>query len=269
MVNSTSPISSILKVSLDEENEKEVIKTRLKTMFRFDMFCEKLESEGVYFSEDKKFVVDQLGKKALFIDLEANYVLMKDSVLDYIEGQGYSYDQISGMLTNGEIASVEQTKMLMNGFFQNEEIMTVLNSKFKSHSIIEEVDFFEEVKSTIMLFMNLNSFIELLKDREKTSSAKDMYAKWRYLKGEVLQSLKLLGYNYDSKSGRFYYHLTEFTLDSICDLIKDHVLKDLIDSAQRLGYTFNTMTNLFEKGDAEVSAREVVIQINLNHIGLY
>lgn len=275
----------------EQELETNLIKFKLKGVLQFDKFCERLEAGGLQLTSDRRFVVDQLGKKILFSDLEASFNVLKETILLYIESRGYRYNPESELLTDGTTETAEQTQAVMKGFFTNQELISDLTEKLKLYqTVIDDVEVcdvidFEEVKSTVKLFMGLDEFITLLKERgwsiqemADTSQVvspegkiyffKDVCARWKYQKNEVVQSLKCLGFCYNPKSTLFKYHQDLMTFDRVYDLIKKQVLDDLICGAQSIGFTFDTTKKLFIKGDFEESVREVVIQVNLSHIGL-
>ena len=128
------------------------------------------------------------------------------------------------------------------------------------HTVIDDVKVcdvidFEEVKSTIKLFMGLDEFITLAKERGwsiqdradksqvvspegKIHFFKDVCTRWKFQKNEVIQSLKCLGFGYNPKSDLFKYHLDVMTFDEVYDLIKDQVVNELVFAAQLMGFTF-------------------------------
>lgn len=283
-------ISEVAKETFQNANVKEpeewMVKEKLKGIFHFDKLCELGKEKGATFSHDGKIFEDPSGKR-LVADLEFFHTLMKDALVTYIESQGYYYNPVSELLTNGTVDTVSDTLKILKNFFGDQKRITALKHKLKDvtfEAIYDVIDF-EEVKSTVKLFMDSKQFIPLLKKRgwlvygnsedvqivNLKGLAFDLNTldfMWKKQKHEVIQSLQRSGYAYNRIDDQFIYHKKAITIDQVYDLIKNQVVDQLVVEAHSIGYRFDIEKKLFVKEGSEASIREVMIQVHLKHMRL-
>lgn len=263
-----------------------MLKKHLLGIIEFDKFCEIGKEKGAVFTNDGRFYLEEASKN-LVADLEFNHAVIKSLFLNFIRLQGYQYNPISGLLTNGMEDAVDQTQKLLREFSTNEDLMGELKKKVREVSLytIYKVIDYEVVKDVVKLFMDSNQLIPFLKRRgwvvfgkEKESeivspNGKSCYldnlvTKWKKQKSEIVQSIQFCGYAYNRIDDDFRYYQKIMTIDEVYDCIKDQVVDQLVFEAKVLGFDFDVEKKLFIKEDCEVHVREVMIQVHLKHMGL-
>lgn len=302
MVNSISSISSCISSDPHEEKPAEVqaitsvalqalereqeIKNKLKGLFCFDKLCELGRGKGATFTDDGNFIVDPSGKR-LVADLKSNHTLIKEAFCSHIEAQGYSYNPVTELLTNGTIDTIEETLEIIKIFFNDKVQILSVAKKLNDVTLgaIYSVIDFEEIKSTIIIFMNSRQFVTLLRNRGWAIQGTDKNAlflsprgkifnfqalssKWKKLKSEVIQSIHDCGYPYNAHYDCFVYQETAITMNEVYDLIEYDVIDQLIIDAYSIGIYFDITSKGFVKNNLKISLKEVVTQVTLKHMGL-